>query len=603
MKSTSQTSVKYSSLIVDWLTDLGYSHCFFVPGGNSMHLLDGARSKMKCVPFIHEMSASIAAEYFNETSKSERAWVLLTAGPGLTHSVSAFAGAYLEGRSLLVLGGQVKTSDLAAGGIRQRGIQEVDGVSIVRPICKLSIRLDHPVSENEFKKIVNHQFDKKPGPVFVEICLDVQGSSVQVGTDLSPEMNAVKAPSNSRAEKVAAMSISKAIKRAQRPVILVGGGVRRGDSRVVEKLLELGVPVMTTYNGADRIGSEFPLYFGRPNTWGMRYSNILIGQSDLVVALGTRLGLQQTGFNWSSFAPVAKVIQVDIDRSELEKGHPVISEGFDVDAINCLLQIDLENTDLRIEEWVTFCGLVKNLLPTEEEVNSDHEGFWDPYNFMAELSELATSNEMIVPCSSGGSFTCFYQSFANKLGQVIISNKSLASMGYGLAGALGASLSNLSKRTLLVEGDGGFSQNLQELATLSVHQLNVKIFLMCNEGYASIRMTQKSYFDGAYLGCDTRTGLGFPDWHNLAKAYKIGCSDLPKDGLNSESFLQNFNSPKPHIFVVRVHPEQTFFPKISSRINDQGSMESEPLWEISPRLPTDLQRQVFKYFKREIKEQ
>jgi len=595
VKSTSRKSVKYSSLIVDWLADLGYTHCFFVPGGNSMHLLDGARSNMKCVPFVHEMSASIAAEYFNETSKNEKAWVLLTAGPGLTHSVSAFAGAYLEGRPLLVLGGQVKTSDLATGGIRQRGIQEVDGVSIVRPICKISIRLDGPVSEYEFKKIVNYQFDKKPGPVFVEICLDVQGGSVEVSKDISSGRSDAEEMSNSPSEKKAAMAISLAIKEAQRPVILVGGGVRRGDSRVLDKLRELGVPVMTTYNGADRIGSDFPLYFGRPNTWGMRYSNILIGQSDLVVAFGTRLGLQQTGFNWSSFAPIAKIIQVDIDKSELEKGHPVISEGFDVDATNCILQIDSQDTDTKIKEWIKFCRLVKKLLPTNEKINSVHEGYWSPYRFMAELSELATKNDVIVPCSSGGSFTSFYQSFANKIGQVIVSNKSLASMGYGLAGALGASLANLPTRTILVEGDGGFSQNLQELATLSVHNLNVKIFLMCNEGYASIRMTQKNYFDGAYLGCDTKTGLGFPDWQTLARAYNIGCSELLENEIKTESFLQYFNKPGPHIFIVRVHPEQTFFPKISSRINDQGSMESEPLWEISPRLPNDLQQQVFKY--------
>jgi acetolactate synthase-1/2/3 large subunit len=327
----------------------------------------------------------------------------------------------------------------------------------------------------------------------------------------------------------------------------------------------------------------------------MRYSNILIGQSDLVVAFGTRLGLQQTGFNWSSFAPIAKIIQVDIDKSELEKGHPVISEGFDVDATNCILRIDSQDTDTKIKEWIKFCRLVKKLLPTNEKINSVHEGYWSPYRFMAELSELATKNDVIVPCSSGGSFTSFYQSFANKIGQVIVSNKSLASMGYGLAGALGASLANLPMRTILVEGDGGFSQNLQELATLSVHNLNVKIFLMCNEGYASIRMTQKNYFDGAYLGCDTKTGLGFPDWQTLARAYNIGCSELLENEIKTESFLQHFNKPGPHIFIVRVHPEQTFFPKISSRINDQGSMESEPLWEISPRLPTDLQQQVFKY--------
>jgi acetolactate synthase-1/2/3 large subunit len=332
----------------------------------------------------------------------------------------------------------------------------------------------------------------------------------------------------------------------------------------------------------------------------MRYSNIVAGQADLIVSFGSRLGLQQTGFNWESFAPKAKIVQVEIDKSEIEKGHPKIHQGFNVDATDCLMGIELSRERLKIDEWLNFSSLVKRYLPLSEEVNSSHEGFWNPYDFMIELSKLSTNEDVVIPCSSGGSFTSFYQSFENKQGQIIISNKSLASMGYGLAGAIGASIANIDKKTILVEGDGGFAQNLQELATISVIRPKIKIFLMCNEGYASIRMTQRNYFDGAYLGCDTKSGLGFPSWQKLAEAYEIGSTNLSHEQLTSADFEHNFNSDDPHIFFIRVHPEQTFYPKISSRINENGGMESEPLWAISPQLPPQLSEIVFKYLKKEL---
>lgn len=598
----SKKLLKYSLAIVDWLDDLGYTHCFFVPGGNSMHLLDGARTKMQCIPFVHEMSATIAAEYFNETSKNGRAWVLLTAGPGLTHAVSGIVGAFLEGRSLLVLGGQVKTTDLATNGLRQRGIQEVNGVAIVEPICKRATRLERPVSEGKFKSIVNFQFDGKPGPVFIELCLDVQGQMVEIDSLRGGGSFRESSKKNEfDVLKKATEFISSALESSRRPIILVGGGVARGVSGLKNKLTEIGAPVMTTYNGADRVGSEFHLYFGRPNTWGMRYSNILLGQADLIIAFGSRLGLQQTGFNWQQFAPCAKVIQVDIDELELTKGHPKIEAGFVVDATECLMNIDSKSGDGYFKKWVTFCKEVKDLLPLSESANSCHPGFWNPYLFLENLSAISSAEDVIIPCSSGGAFTTFFQAFENKEGQLVVSNKSLASMGYGLAGAIGATISNPARRVLLIEGDGGFSQNLQELATVSVRRPNLKIFLFCNDGYASIRMTQKNYFDGAYLGCDINTGLGFPDWHALSAAYGLKCSNLSEDDFKSQDFIQLMNSPEPHVFIVPIHPEQTYFPKISSRISDSGSMESEPLWSISPKLPSDVAAKVFSILVKEDK--
>jgi acetolactate synthase-1/2/3 large subunit len=557
---------------------------------------------MHCVPFVHEMSATIAAEYFNESNQKDKAFVLLTAGPGLTHAVSGISGAYLEGRELLVIGGQVKSSDLATGDIRQRGIQEIDGVSIVKPITKLSVRIETPISKQLFTQYLSEQYTDKPGPVFLEICLDAQGAS-PLPTDVEPSKGQFTYPTSATNILEACEYTRQLLSKSERPIILLGGGLPREYELISQIVNSMGLPCMTTYNGADRISSNEPLYFGRPNTWGMRYSNILISQADLVIAVGTRLGLQQTGFNFEGFAPLARIIQIDVDPAETSKGHPNIDVGYNIDALQFLQSLSEGLVWADTKNWKVFCQEVKTLLPLSESVNSFHDGYWNPYEFLKELSDIAKNSDVIVPCSSGGSFTSFYQAFENKYGQTIVSNKSLASMGYGLAGAIGAAIANPDKRVIHIEGDGGFSQNLQELATVSVRKPNLKIFLMCNDGYASIRMTQKNYFGGNYLGCDTESGLGFPNWIDLARAYGIeitrvtpGCLTDPEN----QSFLE---SSEPHIFLIDLHPEQSFLPKISSRINESGSMESEPLFEISPHLPLEVSQKVFRYihFERENK--
>jgi acetolactate synthase-1/2/3 large subunit len=560
--------------------------------------LDGARSRMHCVPFVHEMSATIAAEYFNESNQKDKAFVLLTAGPGLTHAVSGISGAYLEGRELLVIGGQVKSSDLATGDIRQRGIQEIDGVSIVKPITKLSVRIETPITKQLFTQYLLEQYTGKPGPVFLEICLDAQGAS-PIFSDVEPSKGQVTPATSATNISEACKYTQQLISESERPIILLGGGLPREYELISQIVNSIGVPCMTTYNGADRINSNELLYFGRPNTWGMRYSNILISQADLVIAVGTRLGLQQTGFNFEGFAPLARIIQIDVDPSETSKGHPNIDAGYNIDAFQFLQSLSEGSVWVDKKDWKVFCQEVKALLPLSESVNSSHDGYWNPYEFLKELSDIAKSSDVIVPCSSGGSFTSFYQAFENKFGQTIISNKSLASMGYGLAGAIGAAIANPNKRVIHIEGDGGFSQNLQELATVSVQKPNIKIFLMCNDGYASIRMTQKNYFGGNYLGCDRESGLGFPNWGDLARAYGIGITRVAPGCLSDPESLRFFESSDPHIFLIDLHPEQSFLPKISSRINESGSMESEPLYEISPHLSREISQKVFRYLRLE----
>ena len=580
----------HADQIVGWLRDLGYTHCFFVSGGNSMHLLNAARQKMVCVPVVHEVSAGIAAEYFNESNLSKgKAFVLVTAGPGLTNLVTALAGAFLESRELLVLGGQVKSSDLANKGLRQRGIQEVDGVAIAKAVAKSVKRIERPIAKADFFQLVNSGSTGRKGPVFLEVCLDAQGAPAQI-----EEGNTViESKEDFVSGEVDEKSVDKLLDllaKSERPVFLIGGGISRNQFKsLIPEVDRLGVPVMTTWNAADRLGSNHRLYFGRPNTWGQRSSNLILQNADLVIAVGTRLGLQQTGFNWAEFVPNGDVVQVDIDRTELEKGHPKISLAICAEG-NDLLQQLLKRVSSRPSwsKWVNFAKKIRDQIPLSEKVNGHFPGFLNPYDFALQLSDLCDSGDTVVPCSSGGGFTVMMQAFNQKQGQVIITNKGLASMGYGLAGAIGAGIADQSRRTVLVEGDGGFSQNLQELATVDVQKLNLKIFIFANNGYASIRMTQKNYFDGAYLGCDIESGLGFPDWQLLAKAFGIRSLTLGEDFATNKNFLSEWNSAEACLFVVPIHPEQTYFPKISSQVTATGGMESAPLHKMSPPLADEV---------------
>jgi acetolactate synthase-1/2/3 large subunit len=348
----------------------------------------------------------------------------------------------------------------------------------------------------------------------------------------------------------------------------------------------------------DRLGDDEPLNFGRPNTWGQRAANVLLAQADVVVALGTRLGLQQTGFNWQEFAPAGKVAQVDIDPSELEKRHPHVELPLAADADATLTALASRSYN-GFEPWVAFCGEVTAALPRDEPSNETAAGYLSPYAFAAELGARCGAEDVVIPCSSGGAFTTMMQGFGVQAGQTVITDKGLASMGYGLSGAIGAALAHRDRRTVLVEGDGGFAQNLQELATVKVNDLNLKIFIFANDGYASIRMTQRNYFGGEYLGCDTQTGLGFPDWSALFSAFGIPVHDVAASWSADDSrFAELFDAPGPAGFIVPIDPEQTYFPKISSRVAEGGGMESNPLHLMSPDLPADVAERVLPYLDR-----
>ena len=598
--------MKFSDSLAHYFSNAGFTHCYFVAGGNIMHLINSFRQNLKCIPVVHEVAAVIAAEYHNSNFNSgkankgtKKAFALVTAGPGLTNTITGVAGAWLESRELILLGGQVKLEDLAPANLRQLGIQEINGVDIAKPICKKSICLKKPISEKEFLNLISLSWVGRPGPVFIELPLDVQAAENNYQTQ---EFEIKKTDSiinekikANQLEESQIKEIAKFIFDSKKPVILLGGGISAKTAWGLESTLnDLNIPIMTTWNGADRYGSDHKNYFGRPNTWGMRYSNLIIQEADLVLALGTRLGLQQTGFNWREFIPKGSIIQVDIDEFELNKINPRLKKGIQADAnefLSKLLKYELGSHF----KWVQCCKNIKSILPLSEAINNTPKGYLNPFDTVQKLSEICSKDDHIVPCSSGGAFTVMMQSFEIKQHQTMTCNKGLASMGYGLSGAIGISISDPVNRTILVEGDGGFAQNLQEIATVAVNNLNIKIFLFCNEGYASIRMTQKNYFNGAYIGCDTKSGLGFPDWEKLSQSYGIKSFKLENQWWDNEQFKNLWNTQRPVIFLVNLHPEQTYYPKIASRISKNGGMESNPLHLMSPELSKSLKSKTITY--------
>lgn len=560
-----------------------------------MHLIDGFRSRFTCIPVVHEITAGIAAEHFNECRESGRAFALVTSGPGLTNIVTAVAACWTERRELLVIAGQVKSTDLLSPPLRQRGIQEVDGTAIVAPVTVRSVRLLQPVARYEFIELVRASREPHPGPVVIEVCLDVQGATVErknleSASDVSPAEPLHQA-------SIAAERIRDELAKASRPLFLLGGLVSRSVARAVLPALEhLGIPVMTTTSAIDRIPSSSPISAGRPGTWGgQRSANLLVAQADLIVAIGAQLDLQQTGFNWREFAPGASIIQVYPCAAELEKGHPVIAAGFAVNPDAALRETLAEAHWTDRDGWGTYVRHVRTRVPVLETANETGAPGGSAFRFLHDLSKATSADDILALCSSGGTFTGALQVYEVAEGQIATTSPAFASMGWGLASAIGAAFARPGSRVVLTEGDGGFSQNLQELALVRRHNLPIKMFIMANRGYASIRATQRKFFGGAYVGCDEATGLGFPDWLQLFEAYGIPVARLSAEDRSPTRLAELISGPGPEAWIVDVDPEQPNFPAVTSRILADGSMQSNPLWQQEPRLTPAVEAEVTRY--------
>ncbi len=589
--------MKYSDLLGEWLVELGYTHCFFVAGGGIMHLLDGFRKRFECIPVVHEMTAGICAEHFNQcVSNDRRAFALVTTGPGLTNIVTAVAGCYVEHRELLVIAGQVKSTDRLTYPERQRGVQEVDGSAICTPITVRSECLRAPISRARFQSLARLAQGPHPGPVVIEVCLDVQGAAVDPEslnneTDLASSLEITP-----QDDDIA--QIEKLLNGAHRPLVLIGGLVTREAAWKALPVFErLGLPVATTTSAIDRIPTSSPVFAGRPGTWGgQRAGNLVLAQADVVLAFGVQLDLQQTGFNYLEYAPQSKLVHVFPSQTELDRiGPPAYMKVLaSPDAALAALLPVLRWKDE--DAWGDYVREIRALVPSLEQANTSSPEFINSFLFLKNLSRATQPSDLLALCSSGGTFTGALQNYEVASGQIATTSAAHASMGYGLATAIGAAFADRCRRVVLTEGEGGFSQNIQELAIIKRFSLPIKIFLLENAGYASIRATQKKFFNGAYLGCDPETGLGFPDWERLFGAYDIPCRFLHKDEAGEDDLRELLaNRPGPEAWIVRVDPNQPNWPAVSTVLSTDGSLTSSPLYDMLPKLPDDVLTRVVRY--------
>ena len=574
--------------LMNRIADLGVRHVFVLPGGGSMHLVDAlARSgELTAVPLLHEQAVGVAAEAYGQYGPAPGV-ALVTTGPGGTNALTATAAAWLDSTPCVFVSGQVKTADLVgARGVRQFGFQEIDVVAMAAPITKLAVRID---SAADAARLISRALrtcrDGRPGPVWIDIPLDVQAQEIQDHVASDDARTEPLTPADAQVDEVIAR-----LRLSERPLVLVGNGVRlaSAEEALLDLVRSLGIPVATTWKAIDLLPADDPLNAGRPGGISSYFANFTQQGADLLLCIGARLDLGQTGYRHDTFGNEALKIVVDVDEAELRKLSfapflPVHSDaGAFIKALarggNSLREKDWSPWLARIAEW-------KARFPLSDE----RERAWDDglsvYVLVEELSRAMTPDHIFVPGSSGACSEVSMQAFLNKAGQRVLNSEGLGPMGFGIPAAIGACIASSMRPTVCIDGDGGFAMNVQDLASVARLGLPITFFVLDNSGYGSIRATADSYFEGRRVGCDEASGLRIPDYAQLGPAFGVATHSV--GGVEDLHALLPIlmASRDPHIVVVKVSSRQVTRPRVVSRRLPDGRMETAPLEFLSPELP------------------
>ena len=589
--------IKVAKYISDFLVSHGIEDCFMVTGGGAMHLNDalGHQEGLRCTFNHHEQACSIAAEAYTRMT-GKLAAVCVTSGPGGTNAITGVMGGWVDSIPMFVLSGQSKREMTVWAcqelNLRQLGDQEFDIVTSVSNMTKYAVMVTDP---NEIayhlEKALFLAQDGRGGPVWLDVPLDVQGAMVETD-ELSHFEPGVERPWKlPKATTSLAADILNKIKSAKAPLILVGTGIRLGkaEEELLSLLEKLRIPVVTAWNANDVVAYDNPYFAGMPGTVGTRPGNFAIQNCDLLLSLGCRLNIRMIGYNKFDFAKNAFKIIVDIDKRELYK--PTIKADMAVNAdvkdlLNCLLAEEYVPQDSH-KSWLKWCrDLVDRYPATLPEYSGAAEGMLNPYVFMDKLFAELDKNDRVI-CGNGSACVITFQACKIKQGQRMFTNSGCAAMGYGLPAALGVAVSDNSYRTICVDGDGSVMMNLQELATIAHNKLKVKLFIINNNGYASIRQTQQNLFKSAFVGINADSGVGFPDFEKLAEAFGIEYLRVGNEG-ECESAVKAFlASEGPGLCEVIVEPKQNFAPKSSSKVLPDGRIVSPSLDDMAPFLDRD----------------
>lgn len=588
--------MKLSDWVFRYIAGLGVKHVFMVTGGGAMHLNDslGQCTDIEYVCALHEQAAAMAAESYAKVTGGLGV-CLVTAGPGGTNAITGVAGAWLDSTPMLVLSGQAKRADLKGdSGVRQMGVQEVDIVSMVTPTTKYAVTVMEP-SEIRYhlEKAAHLARTGRPGPVWIDLPLDVQGAAIDESTLRRYDPAEDVVPGLATADQLAA-AVRRTIEllnAAERPVILIGNGVRLGGARAeMRGLIErLGLPVLATWPAHDMVPDDHPLMVGRPGPLAPRGANFTLQNSDWLLSLGARLDLVVTGYAPRNFARAATKIMVDIDEAELRKMGGTIDVPVHADVKDFILEMtrqlggvtprDRPGWDARWRDWQTKYPVV---LP-------EHRNLPDgvsTYVLGEAISEASAPDDVIVSGSSGAGIEIFCLAARLKEGQRLFLTTALGAMGNGLPGLVGACLAHGRRRTIGVDGDGGLQLNIQELETARRLDLPIKLFVMNNDGYASIRTSQSRYF-GRLTGADATSGVTLPPLRGVVEAYGLPYARIDTDRGLRERVRDLLDAPGPVVVEVRMPREEPRGPSLSSARKPDGSMVSKPLEDLWPFLPRE----------------
>ncbi len=586
--------MKLSDYVMHFLADAGVRHVFMLPGGGAMHLNDslGHCRDIEFVCMLHEQAVAVAAEAYARVH-NHLGVALVTTGPGGTNAITGVVGAWLDSTPVMVLSGQVKRSDMiGTSGLRQLGVQEVDIVSIVRPVTKYAVTVLEPeLIRYHLEKAVTLSRSGRPGPVWLDIPLDVQAATIdETSLQRFDPQSEPLAPAGADVDDAVARTI-KLLNCSERPILLAGNGIRvagaEGDfGRLVERL---GVPVLTTRLGVDLIAADNPWLVGMPGGIAPRGANFALQNSDFLLILGARLDMALIAYAPERLARAAKKVMVNIDGGEITKLRGVIDLPVVADVGEFLRRM-LDQVD-RVEPkdrqaWTGRCRDWRVRYPF---VRPDHLARQDAislYAFSKVLSDELADDDVVLPGAAGFCAEIFLTAMEAKAGQRIFHNKGTGAMGLCQPAAIGACLAAGRRRTVCVDGDGGFQMNIQELETVQRLNLPVKFFVINNGGFASIRSSQQSYFH-RLTAADATSGLTLPDLVEVAKAYGLATVRISDPRTMREQVCQVLRTPGPVLCDVMTIPDEPREPRVSAMQRPDGSMVSKPLEDMWPFLPRE----------------
>ena len=601
---------KVVEYVATFLADNNINRVFTVTGGGAMHLNDalGHHKDLRCTYNHHEQACAIAAESYARIHNRIAA-LCVTTGPGGIYSLTGVAGGYLDSIPMLVLSGQVRYDTTARStglGIRAMGDQEFDITKAVESMTKYcEMVIDPKRIRYCLEKALYLATHGRPGPCWLDIPLNVQAAYIEEdeleGFDPT-ELEGVCPPA---VDIATTDKVIELIKSAKRPVFYAGNGIRiAGAYEVFRKVADkLNIPVVTGWNSIDAIEDDNRLYVGRGGIMGDRPGNFAVQNSDLVLAVGNRLSIRQVGYNYKTWAREAKVIMVDADAEELKKPTLHVDMPIHADALDFLESLDaqLAGSDYsgeRFNEWIDICEAWKKKYPVITEQHFMDKDKVNVYAFIGALSSRLRKGQITV-VGNGSACVVGSHGYIIKEGQRFIINSAIASMGYDLPAAIGAcfaqkdgkspdSKSCYDEEIILVTGDGSIQMNIQELQTIIHHRLPIKIFLINNEGYHSIRQTQKNFFGEPLVGIGSDSGdLSFPDMEKLSFAYGYPYYKIMDNTMLSDVIAEALSAEGPLICEVFVNTTQKFEPKSATKRLDDGTLVSAPLEDLAPFLPKE----------------